>query len=330
MNYNHPHANLARNIYVTTPIVPNVRGTVTEITVKPNQKVTQSDLLFSIDDTLYQARVNEATALFQDAKQSVLGLEAAYKSAQASTLRAKAEFLRSEVEYKRYEEGSKKGAFSRGDVDNKKGTYYAAKASYEAAQAEEERQRIAYESQINGEQTQIAKARSVLEQAQFDLDSTRVYAPTDGYVTQLALRLGMMAVPMPLRPVMSFVHEEGTAYAASFRQNSSQRLKAGYKAEFIFKAIPGRTFSGEVTAVLPAMGEGQLQAQGALIGSDFFNKEGNIIVMLKITDDMSEFNLPKGTSAEVAVYSDHFEHISVMRKVLIRMKSWQNFLFLDH
>lgn len=157
-----------------------------------------------------------------------------------------------------------------------------------------------------------------------------MYAPTDGYVTQLALRLGMMAVPMPLRPVMSFVHEEGTAYAASFRQNSSQRLKAGYKAEFIFKAIPGRTFSGEVTAVLPAMGEGQLQAQGALIGSDFFNKEGNIIVMLKITDDMSEFNLPKGTSAEVAVYSDHFEHISVMRKVLIRMKSWQNFLFLDH
>lgn len=108
MNYNHPHANLARNIYVTTPIVPNVRGTVTEITVKPNQKVTQGDLLFSIDDTLYQARVNEATALFQDAKQSVLGLEAAYKSAQASTLRAKAEFLRSEVEYKHYEEGSKK------------------------------------------------------------------------------------------------------------------------------------------------------------------------------------------------------------------------------
>ncbi|MDQ9091722.1 HlyD family secretion protein [Pseudoalteromonas haloplanktis] len=330
MNYNHPHANIARNVYVTTPIVPNVRGIVKTISVEPNEKVKAGDLLFSIDATPYRAKVNEATAQLQDAIQAAKGLEASYKSAQASTLRAKAEYLRSKVEFERYEEGAKKGAYSKGSVDNMKGVFYAAKATYEAAQAEEERQRIAFESKVNGKQTIVAQAEARLEEAQFNLDSTKIYAPTDGYVTQLTLRPGMMAVPMPLRPVMSFVHDEESRFVASFRQNSALRLQPGYEADFIFKAIPGKTFAGEIVSVLPAMAEGQVQAQGTLIGSEYFHRNGQVVVVLKLKDDISEYNLPKGTSAEVAVYSDHFEHVSVMRKVLIRMKSWQNFLFLDH
>ena len=330
MNYNHPHSNMASSAYVTTPIVPNVRGTVEEVAVKPNQPVKKGDLLFRLDNTLYRAKLNQAIAALQDAKQSVLGLEAAYKSAQASALMAKAEYDRSKKEYERYEKGAKSGAYSKRQVDNKLGVYLAAKASYEAAQAEELRQKLAFESEINGEQTKIAAARANLEQAQFNLDSTSVYAPTDGYVTQLTLRPGMIAVPMPLRPVMTFVHKEDTVYVAAFRQNSLLRLEPGYKADFIFKAIPGKTFAGEVIDVLPAIGEGQVQAQGTLMGTEFFARQGRAIVTLKITDDMSEYHLPQGTSTEVAVYSEHFEHVSVMRKVLIRMKSWQNYLFLDH
>jgi hypothetical protein len=45
---------------------------------------------------------------------------------------------------------------------------------------------------------------------------------------------------------------------------------------------------------------------------------------------MSDYHMPDGVSAEVAVYSDHFSHISIMRKILLRMKSWQNYLYLDH
>ncbi|CAD2223740.1 membrane fusion protein (MFP) component of efflux pump, signal anchor [Pseudoalteromonas sp. 3J6] len=330
MNYNHPHANIARNVYITTPIIPNVRGIVTDITVKPNEKVKAGDLLFSINDTPYQAKVNEATAQLQDAIQVAKGLEASFKSAQASTLRAKAEYFRSKLEFDRYQEGAKKGAYSKGSVDNMKGVYYAAKATYEASQAEEDRQRIAFESEVNGKQTIVAQAEARLEQAQFNLDSTNIYAPTDGYVTQLTLRPGMMAVPMPLRPVMSFVHDEEAQFVALFRQNSALRLKPGYKADFIFKAIPGKAFAGEIVSVLPAMAEGQVQAQGTLMSSKNFNRNGQVVVVLKLIDDMSEYDLPKGTSAEIAVYSDHFEHVSVMRKVLIRMKSWQNYLFLDH
>jgi hypothetical protein len=34
--------------------------------------------------------------------------------------------------------------------------------------------------------------------------------------------------------------------------------------------------------------------------------------------------------AQAAVYTDHFAHVSVMRKVLLRMTSWLHYLYLDH
>ncbi|MFA0698178.1 hypothetical protein AB4585_26065, partial [Vibrio sp. 10N.222.49.C9] len=57
---------------------------------------------------------------------------------------------------------------------------------------------------------------------------------------------------------------------------------------------------------------------------------GRALVKLRITDDISQYHLPLGTSVQIAVYSDSFHHVSIMRKILIRMKSWQNYLYLDH
>ena len=98
----------------------------------------------------------------------------------------------------------------------------------------------------------------------------------------------------------------------------------------MFRALPGKVFKGEVIEVLPAIGESQIQARGALLGTDALRTSGRVFVTLRITDDLSQYHLPMGSAVEVAVYSDSFEHVSIMRKVLIRMKSWQNYLYLDH
>ena len=195
---------------------------------------------------------------------------------------------------------------------------------------QQEQAQIALESEIGGENTQVAQLLAELRKAEFNLEQTVVRAPTDGYVTQLALRPGVMAVPLPLAPAMTFVHTEDITYTAAFRQNSLQRLKPGFEAEFMFRAIPGKVFRGEVIDVIPAIGESQIQARGALLGTDALRTSGRVFAKLKITDDLSGYHLPMGTAVEVAVYSDSFTHVSVMRKVLIRMKSWQNYLYLDH
>ena len=34
-------------------------------------------------------------------------------------------------------------------------------------------------------------------------------------------------------------------------------------------------------------------------------------------------------TAQVAAYTHHMHHLAIMRKVLLRMKSWRNFIFGD-
>lgn len=330
MNYNHPYTTLGGQIYTTTPIVSSVRGKVIEVNVQANQKLSKGDILFKIDPTPFEAAVINKQALLASAKQDVLELEAIYAAAQATTIEATAQRDKLDKEYKRYLAGFKKGAFTAQQVDTRKQSYLASEAALSAAQAKENQAKLAFESQINGENTDVARARADLEQAQFNLDETTVLAPTDGYVTQLALRPGMMAVPLPLAPVMTFVHSEEEYFVGAFRQNSSQRLKAGYEADFIFRSLPGKVFKGEVVEIIPAIAEGQIQARGTLLGTNALNTQGRLMVKLKINDDISEYNLPLGSAAEIAVYSDHLVHISMMRKILIRMKSWQNYLYLDH
>ena len=49
MNYNHPYTTDARFYFYTTPIVPEVKGTVVEVAIKPQTPLKRGDKLFGID-----------------------------------------------------------------------------------------------------------------------------------------------------------------------------------------------------------------------------------------------------------------------------------------
>jgi multidrug resistance efflux pump len=330
MNYNHPFSPLAKQVFVSTPIVPTVKGRVLEVYAIANKPLRQGDALFSIDPITYAAEVRRLEALLESAQTGEQQLDTAVEISTSRTLQAKAQMDRAEREFVRYETAFAAGATSKQQFENRQQRYLAEKAAYEAAVAEEKRTLQASESSVDGQNPEVAEIQSRLAIARFNLEETVVRAPTDGYVTQIALRPGMMAVPLPLAPVMVFVHDEERFFVAAFRQNSAQRLKPGYEAEFLFKSIPGRVFAGEVVDVLPSIAEGEIQARGRSIGTEFFSRNGRVGVKLRLVDDMGDYALPLGSAAEVAVYSDHFHHVSVMRKILIRMKSWQNYLYLDH
>ncbi len=330
MNYNHPFTQIGNQVYTTTPIVSGVRGKVIEVPVEPNEPLRQGDVLFRIDPIPFQAEVDRLKAAIADAGQDVLGLESTLKESEAARIKAVAERDKAQREFSRYQRGFDKGAFTEQQLDTRRQSYKAAEAALEVAVAKQEQAQIALDSNIGGENTAVAGLLAQLRTAEFNLDQTVVRAPTDGYATQVALRPGVMAVPLPLAPVMTFVPTEDQFYTAAFRQNSLQRLKEGFEAEFLFRAIPGKVFKGEVVEVIPAIGESQFQARGNLLGTDALRTSGRVFVKLRINDDMSEYDLPQGTAFEVAVYSDSFTHVSIMRKVLIRMKSWQNYLYLDH
>lgn len=206
----------------------------------------------------------------------------------------------------------------------------AARDRLRQAEAKEREARLAFEAESGGVNPQVRRIAAELGNKRWELDQTTVRAPTDGYVTHMALRPGMMAVPVPLRPVMTFIPKESQGIAAAFWQNSSLRLEPGNEAEVIFAAIPGRIFKGEVKQVLPAMSEGEVQAGGVLQSAARLFKPGRIIVIIELVDNLPDFRLPSGLSGEVAVYTEHFHHVAIIRKVLLRMNSWLNYVFGDH
>ncbi|MDX2412946.1 MAG: HlyD family secretion protein [Woeseiaceae bacterium] len=330
MNYNHPYSNIAREFYVTTPIVPGVGGIVTSVEVEPNKIVDKGTVLFRIDSKPYESVVRQKQALLAGTRDGVRELEQAVAAARARVVEVTANRDSSQGVFERYQAIFERGAISANDLETRRQTYLGNEAALERAQADFERAQVAFESGIDGENPDVARLQAELEKARYDLERTVVRAPTSGYVTQLLLRPGMMASSLPLRPTMVFVHDEQAPMIAAFRQNSALRLRAGYEAEIVFPSIPGRVFKGEVVQVLPSLAEGQLQNSGSLVGTQALQSIGRVPVEIRITDDLSEFGLPTGTRAQVAVYSDHFHHVSIMRKILLRMSSWQNYLYLDH
>jgi len=218
-------------------------------------------------------------------------------------------------------------------------TINSLKARVEGAKLEFERTEKLYKAKA-GSKRDFDLARSSLDdqkaqlaQAEYDLEQTTVRAPTKGYATQVILRPGMRAVSLPLRPVMVFVSGEDHFLVGWFRQNSLLRLESGNEAEVAFDGVPGKVFGGEVQMVVPALAEGQVQASGNLVHPGMAPRPGRIAVLIRITDPRYEAysaQVPGGSYAQAAIYSRHFSHVAIMRKVLLRMSAWMNYLFPFH
>lgn len=332
MSYNHPFTTNARIYFSTTPILPGVRGRVIEVPVQPNVPLKEGDVLFRLDPHPYQYVVDQKKAALAEAEQNVKELKASLDQATATRQKAQAQLDLAQQNYDRQAELFAKNVVAKATLDTYTRNLETAREALNEARAAEDRARLAYSSDIGGVNTTVARLQAELRDAQFDLDQTVVRALGNGFVTQVALRPGMYVVPAPLRPVMVFVnkghHDE--VLAASFQQNSLQRVKVGDKAEVSFAAVPGHVFKGKVTLVLDAIAAGQFQATGTL--QDFgatHTETDRATAEIQLSDDISGYQIPLGSSAEVAILTEHWHHIALLRRILLRMRSWQNYIFLE-
>ncbi|CAJ1825314.1 Inner membrane protein YiaV [Aeromonas jandaei] len=299
MNYNHPYSEMARNYYLSTPIVPLVKGRVVEVPVQANQPVKKGDVLFRLDDEPFRLKVESLSARLDANKDQLKSIDAKLRSAKLDRDRA-SDLMR-------------RGVGKQRDLD-------VTQASVDEIAAQMDQQRATLED-----------LQAQLDEAKYQLAQTVVYAPSDGHVVQLALRPGMIATPFMYRPVMTFIHKDETAYVGWFWQNSMQRLAVGDEAEVVIDGIPGKIFKGKVTAVIPAIAAGNVQANAMLLDQTSAIRPGRMPVLISITDpEWAKYQVIAGASGQAAVYTEYFQHVSVMRKVLLRMASWMNYLFPFH
>ena len=336
MNYNHPFTRNARIYFTTTPIIPDVKGRVIEVPVKANETLKAGDILFRIDPQHYEYEVAQRRAALAEAEQNVSQLKAGYESALAAAESATAQRDTTKKAFERFNEGNENARlagrplpFSVADVENRRGAYLAAEGAMQAAVSRSEQARIVYQSQIDGVHTSVARLRADLWDAEYNLKLTTVTAPGPGFVTQLALRPGMYVVPAPFKPAMVFVNHDDWALAAGFQQNALLRVRAGDEAEVAFDGAPGRIFKGKVRNVIDVIATGQLQASGVLQDMGEGPLSGRAVAIIELGEDASAYKFPGGASAQVALYTPYWHHFAIIRRILLRMRSWQNYVFLE-
>ncbi|GEA52261.1 MFP transporter [Vibrio inusitatus NBRC 102082] len=184
-------------------------------------------------------------------------------------------------------------------------------------------------TQLLEQKANLSKYNSELDLAKFNLSKTTVTAPTDGYVTQVALRPGMKSRIVPFQGNLTFVHKEDKQLFAAFKQAPARYVKEGYPAEVTFQTIPGHAYEAHVVQVNDIFAQGAATPSGMMTYAEKIPAGGRILVKVELDHPelLDNMPVPAGTDAHVAVYSPKWEMFSVVRKVILRMQSWQNWVF---
>jgi multidrug resistance efflux pump len=112
-----------------------------------------------------------------------------------------------------------------------------------------------------------------------------------------------------------------------FHQNELHQVAPGNEVEFALKTLPGRIIKGSVDSVVWAQGAGQLQASGTVpMSGAVAMPPGRFAVKFNVAEkDRAQF-LAAGAAGDAAIYTDHLHAIHIIRKVILRVGSYLNFL----
>ncbi|GAK82640.1 membrane fusion component of tripartite multidrug resistance system [Vibrio ponticus] len=338
------------------PDSPNVKGKVTKIHIEPNQELEKGQLVYEIDDTQYQIALrqaqvsqNAAQVALKVATQDVAVAKASYQSIKQDLQTSKSQLATAQADYalqlntlNRYKKQNQvvNNTITDSDMEKQSTTVVKAKHSISTIesqiatkQVEVEKAKLAINKAqlaIETKQTELGKAEQNVAKAQWDLDSTKVYAPADGFVTNFILREGQR---VSLAPRLQMYTDEKYVLMRVNHQ-AMRNIKPGQAAEFSSSIYPGKIFSAQVEGIVEATGESQGNLLGidqsvrATTGKNLQNKHH--FVRLKI-DEPEGYDIPVGSVGLAWVSAEKpigfLAFLDVIRGIIIRMKSQLYFFY---
>jgi hypothetical protein len=90
-------------------------------------------------------------------------------------------------------------------------------------------------------------------------------------------------------------------------------------------------FAQDFAIIEPLSQNGSFQERGSYVSGLSFPgafSAGKVVAIIDVTEDYSAYQLPAGSTAQVAVYTDHWREVALVRRILLRMKSW-NYVTLE-
>lgn len=251
----------------------NAQGQLTEILVKEGDRVRKGQLLARIENVQPEADVAAQRASLASAEADSSASEAGLKAAdenvrtlQAVIDRYSADLERSRVEFNRAQELLKDQLIAQQDFDARKAAYDSAQAGLRESQArliQARAQREQSAAQLSATQKKIAQVRAMLTRFNDVLRKHDSYAPLDGVVTNLPVRVGETVVPgiqnSPAATIMTIADMSLITAEVKVDETDIVNVNLQQAADITIDAIPNKTFKGHVieignTAILRSTG----------------------------------------------------------------------------
>jgi multidrug resistance efflux pump len=198
-----------------------------------------------------------------------------------------------------------------------------------ATVAEVKAQIATAQAQVKMSEAQVETTRAQLENARWELSQTTVLAPGNGTMVNVMLRPGFFVAGMPFNEVMTFVDEEYQIFAL-FGQNELHQVAPGNHAEITLDTYPGRVIKAHVDSIIWAQGQGQVEASGDLPRTTFVPPPGRFPVKLVVGDHDRAVFMAAGARGSAALYTEHLALVHIVRKVLIRVASYFDYIIIKH
>jgi membrane fusion protein (multidrug efflux system) len=275
---------------LTSIIAAKATGHITEVPVVQNQIVHKGDLLVSIDDGDYKNAVDSARARIGtqdatvarfarqiDAQGAIIAQAAAQATATGAQVKsAEADVERAALEYDRSYKLAQTNFGSQqrleqatADRDRTVAALAAARAAVASTAAALDGAKANLDV-LKAQKLEASQQRSelvtALEMAERNLSFTRVIAPFDGTIGNVAAHVGDFV--QPGTRMMALVPLNASYVDANFKETQLGDIKPGQKVDVAIDALDGRVVEGVVSSISPASG-----AQFSLLPPD--NATGN-------------------------------------------------------
>ncbi len=241
----------------------NAQGDITELLVKEGDRVKKGQLLAKIEDVQPAADVEAQRATLTSAEAQSAASEAGVKAAdeniltmQAALAHDQADLDRMKADYQRAEQLFNEKLGAKQDFEMKKYVYDAQASAItedksRIIQAQAQREQSA--AQLSAAQKQIAQAKAVLVRFDDILRKHNAYAPIDGVVTNLPVRMGESVVPgiqnSEGSTIMTIADMSVITAEVKVDETDIVNIHLGQVADITIDAIPNQTYKGHVTEI---------------------------------------------------------------------------------
>jgi multidrug resistance efflux pump len=252
------------NAYVrgyVTIVSPQLSGYVADVPVKDYETVKAGQVLLRIDDRIYAQKLEQAKgmldtqkAALSNSRQQELSAQAGIAASEAQHASALATLTRAQQAWDRITPLAEKGIATSSDVDTGQANLAQAKAGVDEANAAIEVSRQALATTIGsraGLEAAVHSAEAAVELARIDLANTRIKAPQDGTLGEVAARLGQYVTAGS--QLMAIVPKD-VWIIANFKETQLAGMKVGQPVVFTVDALDKARLNGHVERFSPAAG----------------------------------------------------------------------------